>query len=315
MDFVIAGKDPTLNSGEGYGITQSVVLSLVDHLKDKGHHLYMDNLYTSPALFTALKSLGFGACGTLRVNRKGVPTNIKTKKLEKGEVIAETGENDMVFLKWKDKRDVALLTTVHDSSSVNVSRRSRSAPGGSEEVSKPHAIDQYNKYMGGVDKLDQLVSYYSFSRRSVKWWKKVFFHLVDAAIVNAYILHTVTHGTKKLTHVQFRIEVAKELLLSQFSQPFTSSTHQGCSLQPASRLTERHFLEKVPARWNGKASQRDCTVCSMKKGRKRKTTTYQCKQCGIACCVVPCFELYHTKVDPLRYLPREESATSPELAS
>jgi len=260
----------------------------------------MDNLYTSPALFTALKSLGFGACGTLRTNRKGVPCTIKSTKMSKGEMISECKEDDMVFIKWKDKREVTVLTSIHDDSTVNVQRRSRNVQGGTEEIHKPYAIDQYNKFMGGVDKQDQFLSYYGFTRRTNKWWKRVFFHLLDTAVVNAYILHTQKQSTeRKLTHVQFRIQLAKELLSCQ---PVTQT--QSHSLQPAARLTERHFLEKVPTRLSGKQSQRDCAVCSMKKGRKRKTTIYQCKQCGIGCCVVPCFELYHTKSDPQRYLHR-----------
>jgi len=37
-----------------------------------------------------------------------------------------------------------------------------------EEVSKPAVIQEYNTYMGGVDKGDQLVSYYPFSHSTVK---------------------------------------------------------------------------------------------------------------------------------------------------
>ena len=39
---------------------------------------------------------------------------------------------------------------------------------------KPAVIADYNTYMLGVDKMDQLVSYYSFTHKSVKWWRKVF---------------------------------------------------------------------------------------------------------------------------------------------
>ena len=34
----------------------------------------------------------------------------------------------------------------------------------------------------------------------------------------------------------------------------------------------------------------------------RKTTTYQCKQCKLLMYIVPCFELSHTKVDPIHHL-------------
>ena len=35
--------------------------------------------------------------------------------------------------------------------------------------------DEYNKYMGGVDKLDQLISTYSFTKNKKKWWKRFSF--------------------------------------------------------------------------------------------------------------------------------------------
>jgi hypothetical protein len=30
----------------------------------------------------------------------------------------------------------------------------------------------------------------------MKWWKKLFFHLLDLAVVNAHILHTKTNKNK-----------------------------------------------------------------------------------------------------------------------
>lgn len=124
----------------GCGVTQAVVLSLVESFHHKGHHLYMDNLYTSPTLFAILSTSGIGACCTLRTNRKGVPHSIKTSKLSKGDAVTATTEGDMLFLKWKDKREVSLLTTIHDDSRVLKERHSRLVSGGTEEISKPYAI-------------------------------------------------------------------------------------------------------------------------------------------------------------------------------
>ena len=229
----------------GCGITQAVVLSLVESFHHKGHHLYMDNLYTSPTLFAILSASGIGACGTLRMNRKGVPHSIKTSKLSKWDVVTAITEGDMLFLKWKDKREVSLLTTIHDDSSVLKERHSRLASGCTEAINKPYAIDQYNKFMDGVDKQDQFLSYYGFSRRTGKWWKKVFFHLLDTAVVNAYIMDTYSqHSSKKLTHVQFRIELAKQLLLQGNSLASPELPGTPSVLQPAARLTEQHLLKQ-----------------------------------------------------------------------
>ena len=98
-----------------------------------------------------LRELGYGACGTVRVNRRGVPKELTTTKLAKGEVLTAQTEDGTLALKWMDKRPVTLLSTIHDDTMVTKVRRTRLAPEGREEISKPHMVEEYNRYMGGVD--------------------------------------------------------------------------------------------------------------------------------------------------------------------
>ena len=184
----ITGKDNTLPPSAS--VTESVVLELAKGLENRGHHLFCDNYYTGVPLFSSLRDLGFGACGTVRVNRRGVPKELTTTKLAKGEVLTAQTEDGTLALKWMDKRPVTLLSTIHDDTMVTKVRRTRLAPGGREEISKPHMVTEYNRYMGGVDKSDQLLSYYGFSHRTVKWWRRAFYHLLEVGVVNAYILYT-----------------------------------------------------------------------------------------------------------------------------
>jgi hypothetical protein len=51
---------------------------------------------------------------------------------------------------------------------------------------KPLTVMEYNKYKISVDKLVQLLVYYTFQKKSVKWWKKLFFRLFDLALVNMH---------------------------------------------------------------------------------------------------------------------------------
>ena len=68
-------------------------------------------------------------------------------------------------------------------------------------MQKPAVIEDYNIYMGGEHKSDQLVTYYGFRRCPKKWWKRAFFHLIELAMVNAYTLYCYnTQKREQLTH-------------------------------------------------------------------------------------------------------------------
>ena len=49
------------------------------------------------------------------------------------------------------------------------------------------------------------------SPMAVKWWKRMFFHLVDISLVNGWILHNIA-AEKPMTHLHFWLAVAKNLL-------------------------------------------------------------------------------------------------------
>ena len=63
----------------------------------------------------------------------------------------------------------------------------RAKEGETETVSKPKIVTDYNQYMSGVDIADQLMMCYAFGRRTLKWYKRVFWRLLKHAI-NSFIL-------------------------------------------------------------------------------------------------------------------------------
>jgi hypothetical protein len=70
--FIIIGKNEFLDTSEK-SVTHATVMKLVEGLEGRGHNIYMDNYYSSPDLFLDLYDNGFGACGTVAVNRRGMP--------------------------------------------------------------------------------------------------------------------------------------------------------------------------------------------------------------------------------------------------
>ena len=158
---------------------------------------------------------------------------------------------------------------------------------------KPEVVHDYNKHMLGVDKLDQLASYYSFLHKSVKWWRKVFFWAMEVAVVNSYIIykeHMSSHSQRPMQHSQYRRKLVEELAdpLRSTAIPSGPSHSRGSSsLERLQRIP--HFLEKGKKR-------RDCCVCSDRE-ESRHLTMFYCKTCtdSPALCPAPCMEIYHTK--------------------
>ena len=71
--------------------------------------------------------------------------------------------------------------------------------------------------MNGVDRADQLRTYYSFLRglRQPVWWWSIFMWSMEIAMVNSYLLYSLyhkMHGYKPVSHYQFQKEVAMSWL-------------------------------------------------------------------------------------------------------
>ena len=51
-----------------FGSGEQVVLSMIDHLHNKNHEVYLNNYFTSIPLLEHLKNVGVRACGTIKRN-------------------------------------------------------------------------------------------------------------------------------------------------------------------------------------------------------------------------------------------------------
>ena len=98
LDFIVyTGSSMEYQITPELGLSGSVVMELMRRYLNKGHHLYVDNWFASPALFEILHRNRTGACGTVRKNRQGLPSLIT--KLKRGEIqYAHT--NVLLALKW-----------------------------------------------------------------------------------------------------------------------------------------------------------------------------------------------------------------------
>ena len=57
------------------------------------------------------------------------------------------------------------------------------------DIAVPKMITQYNLHMGGVDLCDMLMALYRIPLRSTKWYMPIFFYVLNAAVVNSWLLY------------------------------------------------------------------------------------------------------------------------------
>ena len=149
-----------------------------------------------------------------------------------------------------------------------------------EKKLKPECILQYNLNMGAVDKTDMLQSSIESVRKNVKWYKKVFFHLIDLCLLNAHVIYKMKTG-QNIPIADFQVTLVKQLLekyhKTQVRLAPGRKTPEGDS---PLRLTGRHFPSFFPNNTQGKPVSKRCVVCS--KNKKRREVRFECDTCNVA---------------------------------
>ncbi|KAJ8949454.1 hypothetical protein NQ318_007555 [Aromia moschata] len=130
-----------------------------------------------------------------------------TAKINKGETISMSNEI-LLALKWRDRREVHMLTNKHEDKIIALDKKDFRTK---EQIKKPACIVDYNANMGAVDRSDMMLSSTECVRKTVKWYKKLFFHMVDLAILNAHALYQ-TQNPEKVPLADFQLKIIRQLI-------------------------------------------------------------------------------------------------------
>lgn len=57
------------------------------------------------------------------------------------------------------------------------------------KLKKPASVVEYNANMHAVDRCSMQISYIQCIRKTTKWYKKLFFHFLDASVLNSITLY------------------------------------------------------------------------------------------------------------------------------
>ena len=301
---VYTGKNscwqPNMTTSEEYSTTTTKTVMTLCHdagILDKGHRVYFDKSFTSPHVMHELWTRGTAACG-IAAYCAGAPDIMKIPKGSKS--VMKPGQCEyrrkgpILALKFHQKRTISILTTVHKAILSFTGKIDRVT---GEPIYKPQAAIEYARKMRGVDQSDQLMNNYHFLRRTWKWWRKLWIHLLNMAIRNAYILNN-TFGTEKMSHNEYRHYLARKLLgIDTLGPP------PGTTLMAPINTQGGHYPDRLPhSETTQKIKTRICVLCKTTSknhpgaGIRKRSTTIQCDSCEVPLCIYPCFALFHKQM-------------------
>lgn len=136
-----------------------------------------------------------------------------------------------------------------------------------------------------MDLSDALISFYTVLHKTRRWYRSFFYHFVDIAVVNAFILHqqmAKMKNQKPLTQKAFREALVAELA-------GTGPPSAPAQIRPIPS-TDSHLPKYISG--DSSIGRRKCKMCTFK-------TPVKCATCDVPLCFVPkrdCFTSWHEQV-------------------
>lgn len=180
----LEGAVRDINQGE------RVVLSLVQKYNNSGRTIYCDNFFTTFKLATNLMELKLAIVGTVRANKRFVPSDFrKSKTRPVFETLFGFHMDRYALCSYVPKKDkaVILLSTEHYTRAVDENTEAR----------KPHQILDYNANKAGVDTMDQMVGGYTCKRGTNRWPLALFYNILDVSGLASFIIYDSLVPSKK----------------------------------------------------------------------------------------------------------------------
>lgn len=309
-----------------FGQSAAIVATLANRITEPNHQLYFDNYFSNYQLLQWLQNNYIYATGTIRPDRfRKPPFSTENELKKKGRGSCEefiSGDGQVLLTRWYDNKVVNMGSNFQSIGEQDTCQRYDKKNKNYIDISRPECVREYNKSMGGVDKLDFLVSIYRTKIRSKKWTLRMFNHAIDLACTNAWAEYReqaeradiLKRDIMDLLH--FRFYVAEGLIVSgtttikKRGRPCSSPDSSPCSSRSTSvtrtptinrRRVERQPIAEVRLDGVGHLPEFDDkpshsqTRCKLP-NCKGKTHIF-CGKCRVHLCIrnqQNCFLLYHT---------------------
>ena len=280
------------------------VLEVVRPLYWSNRIINSDNYYTSIQLLEALKVKGIYGRGTIKHGSMHFPAHVvlpDPKQRARGDCAwGIDSDRKILAVSWYDG---SIVNMVSNADASEMSTVQRTIKGTSTEIPAPVCVKEYNKYMQGVDRLDQLRSRFSVSDGHTfkKWHKKLAMAIFDIARFNAYMTRKLvvkTNSRDRDPHRTFVMQLTHELLFGLWES--VPSDHDmlnraPCDLNDAPTPTRMHRPPRAPTTPSG--AEVACEAVASKQiypaSSRKKRVCLICRWEGRYCTEVTDFCITH----------------------
>ena len=253
-----------------------VVKDLTTPILNFGRNITCDNFFTDFSLAVELLEKKLTILGTLRKNKREIPTSFQPSRKRKL-FLTEFGFNKdyplmMCSYVPQVNKAVLLLSTMHFDNKIQ-----------ENEPFKPDMILDYNTTKGGVDTLDQLVKNYTCKRVTKRWPMIIFYWMLDVAAYNSAVcfmakVPDIYKGHQKRRH--FLSALSEQLCKGQIERHFLAEKKY---LQKHIIMCIKAFVnietnEDPSQQQNNENRKRRCKKCPRKHDKKTKKSCIICSE-------------------------------------
>lgn len=254
---------------DGISLGEAVVHEMASNIPP-GCHVFMDRFFTSIPVLQLLSDRCIGATGTIQRNRLRGAQNVLApestfKKEQRGSYDMVSG-GGIAVVQWLDSKTVTLASNTLSAEPITMCKRFSKARRKDVQVQQPKIVKSYNKNMGGVDLLNQMICCYRTRIRIRKWYWKIFTWCLDLACANAF--HAMAFKRKRMPYLSFRRSIVQSLL------------SENVKICKRSLIGREHIVQRSKQRLR-------CKLC-------HSQTVFRCNSCDVAL-HSNCFSAYHKK--------------------
>lgn len=236
-----------------------------------GRTVTCDNWFTSIPLIQRMLEPAYNLTitGTIRKNKREVPAEMKVASKDPPQT-KFCFARDITLLSYSPKKNKIVLIASSYSHSTDITD------------SKPNTILHYNYTKGGTDCFDQLCHSYTVTKRTTRWPMRIFFGMLDQAIVNARILlkckNMRAENRNKVTAVACLEQICSYLVTPHLKERYAQPTLRKDIRYGIAAIINKDRLSEERKERIVLEKRCRCALCDRKKDNKTKETCQACER-------------------------------------